>query len=549
MIRRLGEYELLEEIGRGGMGCVYRARHAGLGRVVALKVLRAGQLASAAEVARFRAEARTAAALEHPHLVPVYEVGEVAGEHYFAMPLVEGESLGSCLSRLRTNLPVAARLLALVARAVAHAHERGIIHRDLKPGNILLDGEGQPHVCDFGLARRLDQECAATTTGVILGTADYLAPEQAAAGRGLTPAADVYSLGAILYEILTGRPPFRGEAPLEALRRARAEEPVPPRALNPAVPRALEAVCLKCLEKDPRRRYHSAAALAEDLDRWLSGKRVTARRYAALRRPLRRCLVGCAVLVVVALAAAVGVAAWEAAQRDVTYDADMGQAHTALNEGNYGAIPALLARHAGRLDHRGDEWRALTQAFQKIERYHLLFTLREPSDQAAFDNYVRLRGKEPPQVGADGAIGWQIKWAFSPDGRRLVACHTRVPIVIDAESGDEVSDPTEEALVEKWREEIARAFSAHRRPDMDCCAEQVDLTRAGQSLPPPYKRLSDEQYETLFNFGKSTLNKYGNGYSNWYIFWSADGKKALSWQEASVYWNVWDARDWQEAKE
>jgi tetratricopeptide (TPR) repeat protein/tRNA A-37 threonylcarbamoyl transferase component Bud32 len=308
--RKFGGYELLGRVGAGGMGVVYRARQKSPNRLVALKVIRMRTLASADEVRRFRAEAETAASLDHPHVVPVHEVSEHEGQLFYSMRLMEGGSLAGQLARFRDDSRSAARLVAIVARTVHHAHQRGILHRDLKPSNILLDGEGQPHVSDFGLAKRIEADASLTQTGAIVGTPQYMAPEQTRGQKGaVTTATDVYGLGAVLYALLTGRPPFQGETVLETLEQVREREPESPRRSNPKVDCDLDTICLKCLEKEAAKRYGSAEALAEDLERWLSGEPIRARRISYWRRIgkwIRRRPALATVVAVVLLAAILG---------------------------------------------------------------------------------------------------------------------------------------------------------------------------------------------------------------------------------------------------
>jgi serine/threonine protein kinase/tetratricopeptide (TPR) repeat protein len=288
--RTLGDYELLEEIARGGMGVVYKARQMSLQRVVALKLILSGEFASPGDVQRFRAEAEAVAQLGHPNIVPIYEVGSHHGRHYFSMKLFEGGSLADHLNRYRADPRAAAGLMVTVARAVHHAHQRGVLHRDLKPSNILLDSDGQPHVVDFGLAKRVGGDRELTGSGALLGSPPYMAPEQASGRRGVvTTATDIYGIGAILYTLLTGRPPMLADSVAATIAMLADREPDRPSRLSPRVDRDLEAICLKCLEKDPARRYGSADAVAEDLRRWPAGETIAARRPSRFERCRRWC--------------------------------------------------------------------------------------------------------------------------------------------------------------------------------------------------------------------------------------------------------------------
>jgi serine/threonine protein kinase len=284
-VRYFGDYELVEEIARGGMGVVYKARQTNLNRTVALKMILAGQMASEQDVQRFYIEAEAAARLNHPNIVAIHEVGEHNGEHYFSMDYVEGQNLADVVGQRPLSAQKAAVYLKTIAEAIHYAHEQGTLHRDLKPSNILIDHTDQPRITDFGLAKRIESDSQLTATGSVLGTPSYMPPEQAAAKRGLIgPASDVYSLGAVLYHSLTGQPPFQAETALDTLLLVIDSDPVQPQSLNPKIPADLATICLKCLEKWPEHRYHTAQELADDLGRFLDYEPIEARPASSARR-------------------------------------------------------------------------------------------------------------------------------------------------------------------------------------------------------------------------------------------------------------------------
>jgi eukaryotic-like serine/threonine-protein kinase len=425
-----GDYELLAEVARGGMGVVFRARQLSLNRIVALKFIHPGKLNSSEAVRRFQIEAEATASLDHPNIVPIYEVGEHQGQPYFSMALMAGGTLADRLEHRKSKIKdekgsprgiratgaqpdaggfipqgerllassllyppaSAAKLLTTIARAVQHAHKRGILHRDLKPGNIVFDAHDQPHLTDFGLAKVLATESHLTLTADVLGSPHYMAPEQAEGKRQpLTTATDIYSLGCILYELLAGRPPFQGETALEVLRQVREQEPRLVRGFNPAVDRDLETICLKCLQKDPQRRYGSVEALADDLERWIRQEPIQARsvsRAARLWLWCRRKPAMAALLVLLHLTGALGLAGvlwqWGEARRQAAradtqarntsqsqqqsrrllYASDMNLAQQSLKLNNLGKARRLLDRHRpqpGEEDLRDWEWRYLWQ--------------------------------------------------------------------------------------------------------------------------------------------------------------------------------------------
>src|SRR5499425_2359665 len=311
LLGELGDYELLEEVGRGGQGVVFRARQKSLNRTVALKVISLGPWASKAHLKRFRREAEAAASLDHSGIVPIYEVGERDGSCYFSMKFVEGGQLDELVKRGPMPIRRAVELIAKVARTVHYAHEHGILHRDIKPGNILLDQNGEPHLTDFGLARLVEAESTVTGTLEVLGTPSYMAPEQAAGEHTkLGSTTDVYGLGAVLYQLLTGQPPFAGGTTYETIKLLLETEPRQPRLLNSRIDRDLSTVCLKCLEKDPKRRYPAAAGLAEDLERWSKHEPILARHTGIFTRGTKwvRRNVAVARLITLSVALAISIA-------------------------------------------------------------------------------------------------------------------------------------------------------------------------------------------------------------------------------------------------
>ncbi|MCI0746402.1 MAG: protein kinase [Verrucomicrobia subdivision 3 bacterium] len=455
--RRFGDYQLLEEIAHGGMGVVYRAQQLKLNRLVALKVISVGALASSEQVKRFKAEAEAAASLDHPNIVPIFEVGECdsyggSPQHYFSMKLIEGPTLADRLSGRPMPAREAAKLLSTLARAVHYAHERGILHRDIKPNNILLDAQGVPHLTDFGLAKLIEKESQLTRTLALLGTPSYMSPEQASGqARDITTAADIYGLGTLLYEMTTGQPPFAGGTTMETVRQVLEREPRRPSLINRSVDRDLETITLKCLEKEPQRRYASAHALADDLERWLRHETIAARPVGILertrkwsrRRPATAALIvtACMALLIIAVSSTVfslRLAARAEESRRQLVRLNMVSAGHLIDQGNMFEALVRLAE-ALRLERNHSEREAMLRfrfdaILQQVPRLGQLWVHGGPVSSAQFSADGRLvvtasydhtarvwdavtgNALTPPLVHDDVVVFA----AFSPDGRRVV---------------------------------------------------------------------------------------------------------------------------------
>jgi WD40 repeat protein len=564
--RSFGDYELLHELARGGMGIVYRARQVSLNRPVALKMILAGQLASAGDVQRFRAEAEAAANLDHPNIVPIYETGEQQGQPFFSMKLVEGNSLaGRKAADSRQGQREAARLLALVARAVHHAHQRGILHRDLKPGNILQDERGEPHVTDFGLARKVEGGSDVTRTGAVVGTPSYMAPEQARGEKGLSTAADVYSLGAVLYELLTGQPPFRAESVLDTLLMVLEREPVRPRVLNARVDRDLETICLKCLEKEPGRRYASAEALALDLERWLAGEPIQARPGSlaarvwnwARRRPAAAALLAVSVAGLGFLLS-LGLALWQSTREraqladalevQVRETQQAQQATTqslAESQANLYVNLVALANREWALNHADRARIALDRCppgLRHVE-WHFLHHLTEGDRLTLREHWRRLTAVAFTPDGkslataeeSKGIRFWNVAdgrllqressgrcFAFGPDGKTLAT---------GGEDGgvglSRLDHPDEEVPGDKPRRRVPTIFKGHRQPvwSVAFSGDGRLLASASMTDPPAWKIRDD---------GRPEPPERSDPPQGEVILWDAStGKELHRWKGAS----------------
>ena len=599
---RLGDYELLEEIARGGMGVVYRARQLSLNRIVAVKLLLHGPFASLEFVRRFHTEAEAAAALKHPNIVAIHEVGESDGYHFLAMEYIEGANFAQLVQERPLPARRAAGYLKAVAEAVEHAHQRGVLHRDLKPSNILLDAFDQPRVTDFGLAKLHNQDVELTTTGQVLGSPSHMPPEQAAGKLSASTAqSDVYSLGAILYQLLTARPPFQGETLPDILAQVQNVEPIPTRRLNPGVPLALETICGKCLQKEPSRRYPSAQALADDLGRFLANEPIHARPVPGAerawlwckRRPLLAAF-SAALLATIALGMAGILWQWRRAEihaqgelkqrlaaeesarqtRLNLYASDVALASRAVERGDFGlarrTLEALRPK-VGEPDLRGFEWRYLWNLCRgdqlaTLNGHEWIVTCAAFSpdgkslatgsmdgtariwDLTKLTNIAMLK----PTTGAV----WSV--AFTPDEKALMTAGTEGVQFCDLASGRTITNfPGQLAVLSKDGTLVAAAESS---PFSYEPAGPVTLRnwRTGQlvqrfaepgrtlALSPDGSRLASAGVSTDVNLwdvssGK-LLRTFATRHPVWSLAFAPDGRQLLAagWSSEVLIWNIND---------
>jgi WD40 repeat protein len=546
-------YEILGELGRGGMGVVYQARHLALNRVVALKMILAGGHAGEHELARFKTEAEAVARLQHPNIVQIHEVGEADGKPFFSLEFCPGGSLEKKLGG--TPLPPrdAARLVEVLARAMEAAHQKGIIHRDLKPANVLLAEDGTPKVTDFGLAKKLEQSAGQTGSGDVLGTPSYMAPEQAGGrAREVGPLADVYALGAILYELLTGRPPFKAATAMDTLLQVLSEEPVPPRRLQAKTPADLETMCLKCLQKEPRKRYASAAALAEDLRRFQAGEPIAARPVGPVERGWRLCRRNPAVAaslaaVALAFAGGTGTATWQA----VLARAEARRAEEALGDRDRALGEARTAAEQEKRARAEEE--GAREAAQKEQRR--AEQQRDRAERLVYAGQIALAQHEwqDGNVGHARALldacqrdlrGWEHRYLYTlfNQNQHTFRGHTdQVHSVAFSPDGKRLASGSEDYTVKVW----------------DMATGQQTLTLKGHTggissvaFSPDGKRLASASWDETVKVwdaatGQETLTLQGHTGPVNSVAFSPDGKRLAS---AGGEWNkpgevkVWDAQ-------
>jgi eukaryotic-like serine/threonine-protein kinase len=587
-VRYIGDYELLEELGRGGMGVVYKARQSKLNRLVALKMILAGEYAGEREIARFRTEAEAVARLQHPNIVQIFEVGEHDGHPYFSLEFVDGGSLAQKLDGTPLPPQKAARLVETLARAMYAAHQAGIVHRDLKPANVLLTADGTPKITDFGLAKKLDGGAGQTQSGAIMGTPSYMAPEQAGGkSKEIGPAADTYALGAILYELLTGRPPFKASTPLDTVLQVVSDEPVPPRQLQSKTPRDLETICLKCLQKAPGKRYASAEALAEDLRRFQAGEPITARPVGRLERGVkwtkrRPAVAGLLAALVLAAIALVGGGAWftnslndalgaaknsaEAKEKALgvakaSAEAERGAKEKAQNEKSLADAARTKAEwlaYAGQITLAQREW----QDGDVGHARDLLATCQGNLRGWEYDYLDTLFNKN--QHTLRGHTGFVNSVAFSHDGKRLVSGGTANTVEVwDAQTGlhtltlkghtgavnSVAFSPDDKRQVSGSEDKTVKVWDAQTGQKILTLKGHTGAVTSVGFSPDGKRLVSGSRDKTVkvwdAQTGRETLPLKGHTGSVNSVAFSPDGKRLVSGSDDSTV-KVWDAQTGQE---
>jgi Tol biopolymer transport system component/tRNA A-37 threonylcarbamoyl transferase component Bud32 len=593
LVGYFGDYELQHVLGEGGMGIVYKARQRSLNRPVALKMIKSARFPSADEIRRFQNESEAFAQLDHPNIVPIFEVGQFEDQHYFSMKLIAGESLDKRPRNYLANPRAAADLVAIVATAVHHAHQRGILHRDLKPANILIDAEGRPHVTDFGLAKRVEGDSELTRSGAILGTPAYMAPEQASGKRGaVTTATDVYGLGAVLYVLLTGKGPFGGDSVIDTLEQVRERQPEPPRKLNPRVPRDLEIICVKCLEKDTRRRYPSADALAEDLKRWLDGAPIAARPVGnaarfwmtCRRRPVIAGLTAAVLVAVIVglVGTSVGLLVAVRAQAEEKKQGDLAKQH--LKDALEAKAAAVLARRDAELESRRAkaqtelaEQRLYDVSMNLVQRYwedrhsdlaRLGLVELMPANQGGIDRrgfeWFYWQRKVSSLTTLKGHTNFIHSLVFSPDGKRLASASGDFSVKVwDIATGQEIrtlNGHTRAVLSVAFSPNGQRLASASLDRTVkvwDPTTGQESLTLKGHSsavlsvaFSPDGQRLASASSDRTVKVwdpatGQESLTFKGHSSTVLSVAFSSDGKRLASFSSDGRL-AIWDTASAQE---
>ena len=551
-VRYFGDYELLEEVAAGGMGIVYKARQASLNRIVAVKMILKGTLAGEDDVKRFRSEAEAAASLQHPGIVAIHEVGLHKGQHYFSMDFVEGQSLADLVRDKPLSARKAAEYVREAAEAVQYAHEQGTLHRDLKPSNIMIDRQSRVRITDFGLAKRIEGNSNLTLSGQILGTPSYMPPEQALGKRSLIAAAsDIYSLGAVLYELLAGRPPFRGESLVETLKQVETLDPVAPRLLNPATPADLETICLKCLEKEPHKRYGTAQLLADDLGRFLRGETILARPVGRVERSWRWCrrnpLVAC-LLTAVSISLVVGsaVSSYFAVQsKAFAVEADARAREAIVERDRADAKTAEALVETQRADQTSSRERlARLDADKNADRARRLLYVSDLNlaqqswNEANVGRVLKLLGQHEPSAATQDLRGWEwhFLWKLCHSELRTLKGHsTFVQSVAFSPDGRQIVSGSNDQTIKLWDTESGAELATFK---VHCHVTSVAFSPGGKQIASGGSDSTVKLWDAQSGVELSALKGHTRGVRT--VAFSPDGKQIASGSLDSTI-QLWDA--------